>query len=137
MSSANAKYPLGTVAIYGPTDKLATKIVASVYPTKQKEPTAIKKWNSIAQDIREDTVVQADLSAFLKEHHVAHAVVTEEIAGCPHEPGIDYPSGNPCPFCPFWAHRLRRPKAVPSIASSRNDPCPCGSGKKYKKCCAI
>lgn len=20
---------------------------------------------------------------------------------------------------------------------SRNDPCPCGSGKKYKKCCAV
>jgi len=20
---------------------------------------------------------------------------------------------------------------------SRNDPCPCGSGKKYKKCCAL
>ncbi len=31
-------------------------------------------------------------------------------------------------------------KAAPYIKSSpdisRNDPCPCGSGKKYKKCCA-
>ena len=29
-------------------------------------------------------------------------------------------------------------KAVPHQSSkvSRNDPCPCGSGKKYKKCCA-
>jgi uncharacterized protein len=25
------------------------------------------------------------------------------------------------------------PKAAPKIG--RNDPCPCGSGKKYKKCC--
>jgi uncharacterized protein YecA (UPF0149 family) len=22
-------------------------------------------------------------------------------------------------------------------APSRNDPCPCGSGKKYKKCCGV
>ncbi|MBQ7822482.1 MAG: SEC-C domain-containing protein, partial [Clostridia bacterium] len=31
------------------------------------------------------------------------------------------------------------PKAVPTVRSAakvgRNDPCPCGSGKKYKKCC--
>lgn len=28
---------------------------------------------------------------------------------------------------------IRRPAEVSS--ASRNDPCPCGSGKKYKKCC--
>ncbi len=29
---------------------------------------------------------------------------------------------------------------IPAISVSkagRNDPCPCGSGKKYKKCCAL
>lgn len=25
--------------------------------------------------------------------------------------------------------------SLPSVKISRNDPCPCGSGKKYKKCC--
>ncbi|HET8548066.1 MAG TPA: SEC-C metal-binding domain-containing protein [Bryobacteraceae bacterium] len=25
--------------------------------------------------------------------------------------------------------------AVPAVSPGRNDPCPCGSGKKYKKCC--
>ncbi len=37
----------------------------------------------------------------------------------------------------YW--RLRRKYgAVPSIAGEpgRNDPCPCGSGRKFKKCCA-
>jgi uncharacterized protein YecA (UPF0149 family) len=24
---------------------------------------------------------------------------------------------------------------APSLGISRNDPCPCGSGKKYKSCC--
>jgi uncharacterized protein YecA (UPF0149 family) len=34
---------------------------------------------------------------------------------------------------------ISEPKAiqmpVSSIKVNRNDPCPCGSGKKYKKCC--
>jgi uncharacterized protein len=31
---------------------------------------------------------------------------------------------------------LTQPKAAPpTLKTGRNDPCPCGSGKKYKKCC--
>jgi SWIM/SEC-C metal-binding protein len=30
---------------------------------------------------------------------------------------------------------LNPPKPVQSLKIGRNDPCPCGSGKKYKKCC--
>jgi hypothetical protein len=29
----------------------------------------------------------------------------------------------------------RAPAAVPAAAVGRNDPCPCGSGLKYKRCC--
>jgi len=37
--------------------------------------------------------------------------------------------------------RSLRPAAAPAVTAvprakvGRNDPCPCGSGKKYKKCC--
>ena len=35
----------------------------------------------------------------------------------------------------LW-ERARRPDAPPSAPKvGRNDPCPCGSGKKHKKCC--
>ncbi len=30
---------------------------------------------------------------------------------------------------------LNPPQVVKSEKTGRNDPCPCGSGKKYKKCC--
>lgn len=30
---------------------------------------------------------------------------------------------------------LNPPKPVQSTKIGRNDPCPCGSGKKHKKCC--
>jgi SEC-C motif-containing protein len=32
--------------------------------------------------------------------------------------------------------RASAPPAVRSTKVGRNDPCPCGSGRKYKKCCA-
>lgn len=32
-----------------------------------------------------------------------------------------------------WSRRIAPPTAKPHVG--RNDPCPCGSGKKYKKCC--
>lgn len=30
---------------------------------------------------------------------------------------------------------IRSVDAKPSLYAGRNDPCPCGSGRKYKKCC--
>ena len=39
----------------------------------------------------------------------------------------------------FWKERRGRPKAGAGWTKSRkfgrNDPCPCGSGHKYKRCC--
>ena len=31
----------------------------------------------------------------------------------------------------------RSPFSTPASKVGRNDPCPCGSGKKYKKCCGL
>lgn len=47
---------------------------------------------------------------------------------------------------PIWVQLLHewrlendqhRPATVTSGKTGRNDPCPCGSGKKYKKCCGM
>ena len=47
---------------------------------------------------------------------------------------------NACAIHAYWLARRddHAPSAAPYRAEShvgRNDPCPCGSGKKYKKCC--
>jgi uncharacterized protein YecA (UPF0149 family) len=36
-------------------------------------------------------------------------------------------------FWPFY-NKYRGPIRA-SVASGRNDPCPCGSGRKFKRCC--
>ena len=134
MSSGEAKYPLATIAPYGPTNRQATKLVVGVFPKEQKEPSALRKWTVASGDIREDKAINDEVVAFLKEHNVAHAAFADRILGCPHEEGIDYPAGGPCPFCPFWAGRNRFTHQAESKVG-RNDPCLCGSGKKFKKCC--
>jgi uncharacterized protein len=38
----------------------------------------------------------------------------------------------------YWRHHAPKPKGVPivkALSPGRNDPCSCGSGKKYKQCC--
>ena len=37
----------------------------------------------------------------------------------------------------FYADGYNGPRPVRVEKVGRNDPCPCGSGKKYKKCCAL
>ena len=38
---------------------------------------------------------------------------------------------------PKWRYERNRPDLMPPKEQGRNEPCNCGSGKKYKKCCGI
>jgi hypothetical protein len=44
---------------------------------------------------------------FVEQHGARTVVVSDRIIGCPHEEGIDYPEGQKCPQCQFWANRDR------------------------------
>lgn len=58
-------------------------------------------------DVRTDKTILAEMAAFLKQHSVRSVVMVDEIIGCPHEEGIDYPTGESCPHCPYWKGRDR------------------------------
>jgi hypothetical protein len=103
-SGPRGRYPLATIAAYGPDSTLATKLVVSVLARKdQRNPTASRTWTTHAVDVRHDPVIAADVADFLKEHGTKQSVTSDRIIGCPHEEGIDYPMGRTCPRCPFWA----------------------------------
>ena len=38
---------------------------------------------------------------------------------------------------PQGAHMMPQPSFASTRKAGRNDPCPCGSGKKYKRCCGL
>jgi len=101
------QYPIGTVALYGPDDQTATKIVVGIILTKGGEAVHLRKWYSDQTDIRNDEMIQAEVMDYLKKHNVKSVGAPEQIIGCPHEEGKDYPEGSKCPECPFWANRDR------------------------------
>jgi hypothetical protein len=58
-------------------------------------------------DVRTDPAVGGNILRFVVEQGAKTVVMTDRIIGCPHEEGVDYPDGQACPQCPFWAHRDR------------------------------
>jgi hypothetical protein len=100
-------WPVATVALYGPDDRMATKLTVAIVPAEDAEATDLRRWLSKDQtDIREDVRVTEQVLAFITEAGAKSVVMTDRIIGCPHEEGIDY-EGTTCPTCPFWAGRDR------------------------------
>jgi hypothetical protein len=93
------RYPIGTVALYGPDDKTTTKIAAGVILHDGAE-VIVKRW--VATDVTTNPKVQQELKDFFLQHGVKSVAMTEGNMGCPHEEGPDFPLGEDCPFCPFW-----------------------------------
>jgi hypothetical protein len=100
-------YPLATVAYYGPDDNRATKLVVGIVRIEGAEPDVLERWFSEDGDVRSDPVIGSEVLAFIERNNVKSVVMADRIIGCPHEEGSDYPEGQVCPHCPFWAHRDR------------------------------
>jgi hypothetical protein len=94
------EYPIGTVALYGPNDKITTKIAASAIRSPNAEPI-LERW--VATDVLTSPKVQLEIKEFFERHGVKSIAMSEGNMGCPHEEGEDFPEGEDCPFCPFWA----------------------------------
>lgn len=102
------QYPLATVAYYGPTDEFATKTAVSVFlRNADHEPDHLERWICNDFDVRFDKTVNQQILQFLKCHKVRSVAIADRIIGCPHEEAKDYPDGEKCPRCPFWANRDR------------------------------
>ena len=100
-------YPVATIAFYGPSAEFASKVAAGIVPAEDAEPDPLERWFSEDHDVRRDSTIGAAILAFIREHEAKTVVMTDRIIGCPHEEGTDYPDGEVCPQCPYWAHRDR------------------------------
>jgi len=100
-------YPVATIAFYGPDDTRASKAAVGIVNTEGDGPVALQRWFSEAADVRKDGAIASEILQFVRDHGAMSVAMTDRIIGCPHEEGIDYPEGQECPQCPFWAHRDR------------------------------
>lgn len=102
-------FPVATIAFYGPDNERASKIAVGIVMDEDESPVALERWfsDSDERDIRTDPGVGAEIMQLIRLYKVKSVTVTDRIIGCPHEEGKDYPTGEICPRCPFWANRDR------------------------------
>ena len=100
-------YPVATVAFYGPDDTRATKVSVGIVAHEGADAAPVERWFSKTTDARTDTEVTEAIVRFIDRHGAKSVVAVDRIIGCPHEEGTDYPEGEKCTQCPFWANRDR------------------------------
>jgi len=101
-------YPVASVAYYGPTDQFASKAVVGITMAEEDEEVSdLRRWYAKETDIRLDIQVINEMVDFIMDHQTQRVAMMDRIIGCPHEEGKDYPKGEKCPQCPFWANRDR------------------------------
>lgn len=111
-------YPIATVAYYGPNNRFASKMVASI--VREGEVIAAQeKWFAENVDVRLDAAINREVVQFIERYRVRSVVMAPTIIGCPHQEGIDYPLGEDCPHCPYWAGRERLTSVEPARQAAR------------------
>jgi len=102
----NKGYPIATIAFYGPTHNIATKVVCAIIEYDGAEAEPMQKWFS-ASDMRKSEQILGEIIDFVEENRAKSVSMVEGIIGCPHEEGVDYPEGYACPECSYWRGRDR------------------------------
>ena len=100
-------YPIASISFYGPTDKVASKVVVGITAVEGAEVDPLERWYSPDQDARKNPQVLKTVLQFLEAQGVKSVAMPDRLLGCPHEEGTDYPEGEPCPRCPYWRERDR------------------------------
>ncbi|WP_420128676.1 hypothetical protein [Longimicrobium sp.] len=111
-NGAAPEWPLGTLAFYGPDNLHASKVVATVIAYDGAEPL-MRKWFEDRVDVRVDRRIGKEVTRFFKTQGARQISLMAGIFGCPHEEGVDYPDGEACLQCPFWATHNRYQDSVP------------------------
>ena len=106
-------YPVATVAFYGPDASRASKVAVGIIMKEGGEVEILERWYSDTADLLTDPQTNQQILEFIHRHEVATVALVDRIIGCPHEEGIDYPNGERCPRCSFWATRDRWSGVLP------------------------
>lgn len=106
-ASRKTGYPVGTIAYYGQDNTFASKAVVGIVISENDDATELRKWFAETTDVRLDQAINEQILEYLEQRNVQRVAMIDRIIGCPHEEGIDYPDGEACPQCPYWANRDR------------------------------
>lgn len=108
------------------------------FPPNQRE-AALAHWPDLAEDLADPDRYAVQIETQLRKLHTALGhrpsvapILVDEFIGWAAEEGYDAGSGEARSV--YAAEVNRTGRAIP-WPPGRNDPCWCGSGRKYKRCC--
>lgn len=102
----NKGFPIATIAFYGPNRDLASKAVCAIIMHEGAAAEPMKKWFA-STDLRKSELVMSEILNFIDANEAKSVSMIQEVIGCPHEEGVDYPVGCYCPECNYWKGRDR------------------------------
>ena len=82
-------------------------MAVGIIADEHQEASPLERWHSLDLDVRFDPDLCSSIVEFVQAHHVRSVVMSPGIVGCPHQEGVDYPEGEKCPACPYWADKDR------------------------------
>lgn len=112
-------------------------------PFEQEFPEAAERW----AELQTTSNGRHKLREMMKVATRESAVPRYVCRACGHEFTLPSPRAVKCPECDHnyvdwityddWLYYRdnHKPVTVDKVKVGRNNPCPCGSGKKHKKCC--
>ena len=109
--------PIATISYYGPDEKRATKVSVGIFFDDERGVQQLERWYNDEQDVRRDATINEAIFNFIERHDAKSVVRMTKINGCPHEEGIDYPEGEVCPECDFWAGKERLTDRIQRMVS--------------------
>jgi hypothetical protein len=99
-------FPVATVTYYGPDDSKATKVAVGIIRW-EGAGAEMHRWFTEGADARLDEKITDEILELIRQEGAITVAAVGKILGCPHEEGIDYPAGQACPRCPYWAGKDR------------------------------
>lgn len=109
-------FPFASITFHGQDETSASKAQVSIFNEEDQGSPVVRTWAKDEGDLRDDLKFLQELVQLLKEQNVERIAMTNEIVGCPHEEGVDFPNGFPCPECHYWAYKNPNPSEMPSLS---------------------
>jgi len=119
---------------------LMDRIYEEISNAMFRSATSMEAFEGFFQSLPNIKVQHAQASALASATAQAAAIQQAQLQAAPGHappPGMGQPAGAPPPGMEIPQQAAPKPQPIRKDAPKvgRNDPCPCGSGRKYKKCC--
>ena len=95
-------FPVAVIRFFGPNKDQATKISVAIFEQRNQAPISVQDYHLPDKEVREEAPILQVIKSEFKDNGVVSLLMENDILGCPHQPGQDYPVEGNCTQCSYW-----------------------------------